>query len=241
MSKLFSGQKKKLINDSSKRSIQKETNSEVRKSRAEKFENENYFPIRKRHILPTDTENFKEEDIVISDDSPQFKHIIWRNRNWLEASLTAPFAIGGFFAFIGIIVLGEERDADMAPIMFLIAVICFLTFFPWRTLAKTKIKCGIDWTTNTLWLKRKKDVIGFQPDANYIEEIVVIRNDKTKLNSLWLVNPSTPIVFRKKQYALLTKQVYSENLWNFRGAVFSTKREALAIADKFNLLLKSQS
>ncbi|MBU0613843.1 glycosyltransferase family 39 protein, partial [Patescibacteria group bacterium] len=45
-----------------------------------------------------------------------------------------------------------------------------LLFF---SIAKTKMQAGIDWTTNTLWLKRGKKNLGFEPDANYIEEITI--------------------------------------------------------------------
>ena len=219
----------------------KEIIFDMRKIREEKYNKSQFYPLRKKEILPTDRENISEEDINTSTESPQFEFTIWRSRKWLEASHTAPFAVGGFFAFIGLVVLGEKRDAEMAPLMFLIAVICFLTFFPWRTLAKTKIKCGIDWTTNTLWIKRKRNVSGFQPDANYIEEVVSIKYETFKRNPLWLTVPTTPIVFRNKQWILLTKHNYSEHLWNFNGAVFSTKKEAKAISDKFNQLLKTQN
>jgi hypothetical protein len=221
--------------------LNKTVELEKRSAREANFSANGFYPIRKRHILPTDTDDIKDEYIDTSEKSPQFEQTVWRSRGWLEASHTAPFAVGGFFAFIGLIVLGEKRDAEMAPIMFLIAIICFLTFFPWRTLAKTKIKCGIDWSTNTLWIKKKKTVMGFQPDANYIGEIIIDRSNSKKLNTLWLINPSTPIVFKKKQWILSTKQSYSEHLWCFKGAVFSTKKEANSVADKFNQLLKSQN
>ena len=143
---------KEITNDEVLKIARKEITFDKREIRAEYFASQGIFPIRKRHVLPTDTDNIKEELINTSEKSPQFEQTVWRSRGWLEASHTAPFAVGGFFAFIGLIILGEKRDADMAPIMFLISVICFLTFFPWRTLAKTKIKCGIDWTTNTLWV-----------------------------------------------------------------------------------------
>ncbi|MFC2131184.1 hypothetical protein ACFLSQ_07095 [Bacteroidota bacterium] len=206
----------------------------------EKFEDNVFSPIRKRHILPTDRSNISTENIDTGSGSPQFEHTVWRNRGWFEASHTAPFAVGAFFLFVGLIVLGEKRDADMAPIMFLIAIICFITFFPWRALAKTKMQAGIDWSTNTLWIKRKKKVTAFEPDANFIENIGILKHDSKTGNPLWIMDPAMPMVFNKREWFLTVKRVDRDDYFTFKDSVFATKKESKAVAAKFLNILNTQ-
>jgi hypothetical protein len=212
---------------------------DVQEVRKESMENLGMMPIRRRHILPSKSD-LKIEEIIYDAQQPQFELPVWRSRGWLEATYTAPFAIGGFFLLIGIIILGEARDAEYAPIIFLIAVICFLLFFPLKMLGKSKIQCGIDWDTNSLWIKRGKKIVGYAPDANYISEIAIMKNDSFKHNPLWLSTPGSPMIFRKREWHLLFKKQGNDNFWTFYGSGFATKNEAKIASEKFMELLNKE-
>ncbi len=206
----------------------------------EKYEREGVKPLRKPEIKPTDRENISASDISTGEECPQFTKTVWKSRYWFEASHVAPFSIGAFFLIIGLIVLSEGRDAEAAPYMLGLALVSFLSFFPWRALAKTKLTAGIDWNTNTLWFKRKrKGIVGYEPDANMISEVRIKKFDEKMSNPLWIMEPAAPMVFNKREWLLKAKRAESETLWTIKGASLATKKEALAIVEKLQKLLRA--
>lgn len=205
-----------------------------------KHEANSLLPLRKPEKQPRVQNKINPENINTAEGSKQFEQTVWRSRKWFEAVNTTPWALGIFFLFIGLIVLGEKRDAEYAPIMFLIAIICLISYFPLNLLGKTKITGGINRTTNTLWLMRKKKILGFEPDAKYIEYFKIQKYNYRNVNPVWNVNSAMPLFFNKREWLLMIKRNTSENEWTFNGLAMATKKDAKAVAEKFNELLKKE-
>jgi hypothetical protein len=133
--------------------------------------------VLKTDIAPTDTEKVTVDDIDTGSKAPQFSLDVWKSGN-ARSYTFAPPAIGGFFLFVGLVAL--KRDPKPAVICLVIGVVClFLRRFvkPW---ARETLSIGIDWATNTIWAKRGKKKLSFQPDANRFAEFSLEKKRDTE-------------------------------------------------------------
>lgn len=132
--------------------------------------------VLKTDVEPTDIDKITANDIETGSNAPQFALEVWKSRN-ARAYTFAPFALGGFLIFVGLVAMQE--DTVPAVICLLIGVACFFTrrfVKPW---ARETLAIGLDWGTNTIWAKRGKK-LSFQPNANRFSDFILEKRKSTE-------------------------------------------------------------
>ena len=159
--------------------------------------------------------------------------------DWKDFANVFPFAVGGFFLFVGLMVLGEPKDARYAPILFLIAVLLFLTFIPLRKLGKTQYSLGIDGKTNTLWVYRKgRGIVGVEMNAHKITGFSFMDKRSFSINGTWFVNPSMPFLWHKREWLLTVYRAGAPFPFGVAGSGLAVEKEAREIVEKANAVLR---
>ncbi len=190
-----------------------------------------------RHVPPTAENKIAARDIDTGPLSPQAEFKAWKSPGWKDFANVFPFATGAFFVFVGLVIIKNPQDARMAPVMFLTAAVLFLSFFPLRMLCKGKCRVGIDPKTNTLWFARGEKVVAFEVHAGNIEGLSYASRETVRLNTLWHINPSMPLFWRKKEWLLTVKRKSSEFVFEIAGSGLATEKEAARAAQEANRLL----
>ncbi len=172
--------------------------------------------------------------------SPQISVRAWRSPGWRDFARAFPISVGWFFLFVGLAALSKPEDAKMAPIFFILGAILFLSYIPLKKLGMGEYRLGFDLKTDTLWIYRKgKGIVSIEPDAHKIEGFYYTRGDSARFNYLWHINPSMPLIWRKRQWLLTIKRKSSKFPFGVGGSGLALEKEAQEVAEKANLLLKS--
>lgn len=172
--------------------------------------------------------------------SPQISVRVWRSPGWRDFSWAFPLSVGGFFLFVGMVALSNPRDAKMAPLLFLVALLFFFTIFPFRMLGKSEYRLGFDLKNDTLWVFRKgRGLVSVEPDAHKITGFSFIDKKSFTLNTIWYVNPTMPFLWRKKEWLLMVNRTGSDFPFGVGGSGLAQKKEAQEVVEKANMLLKS--
>jgi hypothetical protein len=167
---------------------------------------------------------------------PQFSRAVWKGPGWHGVATYAPWCAGAFFAFVGIAVLAEKRDIQYAPLIFFVAFLCILTMIPLKKLGKSVLTIGIDKKENLFWIRRK-GLVASEPNADLIREFSFQKFVYTKVNPVWGVNPSQPLLFRNYKWFLTYKRSGNNNFWEFKDIFFATEEDAIMAARMANDLL----
>jgi hypothetical protein len=177
------------------------------------------------------------EQYIDFSSLPQLSHIVWKSQGWHGVANYAPWCLGAFFMFVGLVVLAEKRDAQHAPTFFIIALLCFLTMIPLKKFGKTIITFGIDRKTNTFWIMNR-GIVAYEMNADRIREFGFQKFVYSKVNPVWGANPSQPMFFRICKWTLTYKRADNNNFWEFRDVSFATEKDASAVAEKAKELLR---
>jgi len=224
-------------NDSKDSVMDIENNRMLRK---QKLADLGMYPVNRLDLLPS-YEKISKADINYLESNTAFSCRVWRNRSMLELAFTLPPALASMLFLFGFIVLNEGRDADKAPLFFDLGFLSLLLFPLLYLLGKTRLICGADWNTNTIWIVRGKKIISYAIDANYISDVLYGRFDTFKHNPMWLHQPTDPMIFVKREWMLYFLKNGNPNPWPFIGRGLASKRDARFVSKKISEFLKNQS
>jgi len=175
---------------------------------------------------------------VTTDTTMQVSINAWKSPAWREFANTFPVVTGLLCGIVGLLVLGNRADAHFAPYIFLLAFICLLTIFPLRSLGHGNYTICLDRSANTLQIIRPgSHLAGMANSAGQIERISCILNKTSRLNTLWHLNPSMPLLWKKSEWLIAVKKSRSEHFFPIEGSGLATENEAQQIVDKFNSML----
>lgn len=198
------------------------------------------IPVRKKHLPPTDVRALKVESIDISQDVPQFSLKVWKSHSWFELSRIVPWILAAFFLLIGLIIAANPRDSHYAPIPIVLSVAMLFLRFPTEWWGKTILRMGIDWKTNTVWMKKGSQKTTYVPDANLILGFQASIFRSSKINPFFLGGEGQPMYFNKIEWHLPYYRSGSETIWLHYQFRLGVRRDAERAAQMINDLLKQQ-
>ena len=199
------------------------------------------IPVRKKHLPPTDVRKLKAESIDTGNAVPQFSLKVWKSHSWFELSRIVPWVLAVFFLFIGLIIAGNPKDSQYAPIPLTLSIAMLFLRFPTEWLGKTIIRMGIDWNTNTVWMKKENKKATFLPDANLILSFQAMVFRSSKINPFFLGGEGQPMYFNKIEWHLPYFRSGSETLWLHYQFRFGVRRDAQRAAIMMNDLLNQEN
>jgi hypothetical protein len=176
--------------------------------------------------------------IDIGPQAPQISIRAWKSPNWRGFANSFPFAVGGLALFMGLVVLGNKADAEVAPVFFVIALFLFLTFIPLRAMGKSDYRLGFDRRQNALWVYRKdRGITGVEHDAHKITGFSFTDKSSFTINGQWHLNLSMPFLWHKTEWIITVGRVGSQFQFGVAGSGLATKGEAREVVVKANALL----
>jgi hypothetical protein len=140
------------------------------------------------------------------DKTQQYQTITitaWKSHSLQQAARSVPWILFGFFLLIGLIVLGERRDAQYAPIFFLLGAVSLITGPLQKRYARTVLQIGLDRSNNQIRIVSGK---GADPliveRADQLEEFGWFKEVTRRTNYAWQIGSAMPIFWTTTRWLL---------------------------------------
>lgn len=179
--------------------------------------------------MPDNKENQQYQSVCIQ---------AWKSHALQQAARSVPWILFGFFLLIGLIVLGERRDAQFAPAFFLLGAASLVTGQLLKRHGRITLQIGLDRTNNQFRIVSKE---GADPliveQADQIEEFGWFKEVSRRTNYAWQIGSAMPIFWTTTRW-LLTCRYRGKQHHEIQFTVgFSSAQEAeAAIRAMQNLL-----
>lgn len=165
----------------------------------------------------------------------------WKSHSLRQAADSVHWILFGFFLLIGLIVLGEQRDAQYAPIFFLLGIASLVTGPLLKRYGRITLQISLDRTTNQFRIVSKE---GADPlvvaQADQIEEFGWFKEVTRRTNYAWQIGSALPIFWTTTRW-LLTCRYRGKQHHEIQFTVgFSSAQEAEAAIHAMQRLLSGR-
>lgn len=180
-------------------------------------------------------------NIEISQKKQQVTIPAWKSHALQQAARPVPWILFCFFLLIGLIVLGEQRDARYAPIFFLLGVGSLITGPLLKRYGRTTLQIVLDRSANQILVISGK---GADPliveRADQIEEFGWFKEINRRTNYAWQIGSALPIFWTTTRW-LLTCRYRGKQHHEIQFTVgFSSAQEAEAAIHAMQSLLSGR-
>lgn len=165
----------------------------------------------------------------------------WKSHSLRQAARPVPWILFCFFLLIGLIILGERRDAQYAPIFFLLAV-CSLVAGPLlKRYGRTTLQISLDRPANLILINSGKSTDPLIVErADQIEEFGWFKEVTRRTNYAWQIGSALPIFWTTTRW-LLTCRYRGKPHHEIQFTVgFSSAQEAEAAIHAMQRLLSGR-
>ena len=166
----------------------------------------------------------------------------WKSHSLRQAARPVPWILFCFFLLIGLIILGERRDAQYAPIFFLLAVCSLVTGPLLKRYGRITLQIGLDRSSNQIRIVTGK---GGDPliveRTDQLEEFGWFKEVTRRTNYAWQIGSAMPIFWTTTRWLLTCRyrgKPHHEIQFNVG---FSSAQEAEAAIHAMQRLLSGRS
>lgn len=169
--------------------------------------------------------------IDIIQRNPHYCLKIWKTQLIMNLAYGLPIGIGGFMVFVGLVLMSEGRDAELAPLFLIAGVVLVLSHFLFRVAGKEKLCIAIDRKADRLIIhKSSKGIVSRLSGASQIRQFRLITGGpvRSKLYKIGFIDSDDPADIKFTGLTLFTlgsarKAVKAGNRLIKRRGEFSTK------------------
>lgn len=165
----------------------------------------------------------------------------WKSHSLQQAASSVPWILCGFFLLIGLIILGERRDAQYAPIFFLLGAVSLITGPLLKRYGRITLQIGLDRSNDQIRIVTRK---GGDPliveRADQLEEFGWFKEVTRRTNYAWQIGSALPIFWTTTRW-LLTCRYRGKPHHEIQFSVgFSSAQEAEAAIHAMQSLLSNR-
>lgn len=166
----------------------------------------------------------------------------WKSHALQQSVWPVPLILFGFFLLIGLIVLGEQRDAQYAPIFFLLGIASLVTGPLLKRYGRITLQISLDRTTNQFQIVSQEGADPLVVErADQIEEFGWFKEVTRRTNYAWQIGSALPIFWTTTRW-LLTCRYRGKQHHEIQFTVgFSSAHEAEAAIHAMQSLLSGRS